>query len=277
MRIIIAKEAGFCFGVKRAANLVLDKKHKGKKINTIGPLIHNNQFIKHLEKNDIKVVNKKEDADAEKIVIRSHGITKEEQQELEKDFKEIIDATCPFVKKVHNLAEDFEKRGFQVFIFGEDKHPEVLGIKSYAKNATSIMSIDDIKKFDKNLKIALLSQTTQNLRKFQELSEYIQNNFENFEIVNTICDATEKRQEAAKELAKKVDVMIVIGGKHSSNTSRLYDVSSKIVKSFHIETEDELKKEWFFNISKVGITAGASTPDFIIEKVIKKIKTYENS
>ena len=275
MKILIADEAGFCFGVKRAAEIVIAQSQDKQKINTLGPLIHNNQFTTHLESKNIFSVDSVDNINAKKVVIRSHGIEKKIENSLKNKGFSLVDATCPFVKRVHKLAESLEQEGYKIVIFGEKDHPEVIGIKSYAKNPIVVKDIKDLSKFKIDEKIALISQTTQNLKKFEKLANYLKENYKYTRIHNTICDATEKRQLAAQDLANKVDLMIVIGGKHSSNTSRLYDVCSEKVETYHIETEVELRKNWFLNKNKVGLTAGASTPDFIIEKVIKKIKSYE--
>ncbi len=275
MKILIADEAGFCFGVKRAAEMVITQGNDKEKINTLGPLIHNNQFTSYLESKNIFSVDSINDINTKKVVIRSHGVEKKIENRLKNKGFNLLDATCPFVKRVHRLAESLEQEGYKIVIFGEKKHPEVIGIKSYAKNPIVVKDIKDLPSFKKDEKIALISQTTQNLKKFEELANYLKLNYKYTRIHNTICDATEKRQLAAQDLANKVDLMIVIGGKHSSNTSRLYDVCSKKVITYHIETESELRKKWFLDKNKIGLTAGASTPDFIIDKVIKKIKSYE--
>jgi len=275
MKILIADEAGFCFGVKRAAEMVITQSKDKEKINTLGPLIHNNQFTSHLESKNIFSVDSIDDINAKKVVIRSHGVEKKIENRLKNKGFNLLDATCPFVKRVHRLAESLEQEGYIIVIFGEKNHPEVIGIKSYAKNPIVVKDIKDLSRFKKDEKIALISQTTQNLKKFEELASYLNLNYKYTRIHNTICDATEKRQLAAQDLANKVDLMIVIGGKHSSNTSRLYDVCLKKVVTYHIETEAELRKKWFLDKNKIGLTAGASTPDFIIDKVIKKIKSYE--
>lgn len=275
MKILIADEAGFCFGVKRAAEMVLTHSKNREKINTLGPLIHNNQFTKHLEERNVFSVGGVKEIDAEKVVIRSHGIPKDAEKKLRKKGFNILDATCPFVKRVHRLAESLEQEGYKVLIFGEKDHPEVVGIKSYSRRPIVVKDIKSLPKLSREEKVALISQTTQNLKLFEDLANYLKNNCKYVRIHNTICDATEKRQLSAKDLAQKVDLMIIIGGRHSSNTARLYEVCSKIVKSHHIETPIELKKNWFRKAEKVGITAGASTPDFIIEDVVLKIKSYE--
>lgn len=275
MKIIIAKEAGFCFGVKRAVEMTLSDAKSERFINTLGPLIHNPEFTKFLEKKNIFPVNDLSEIKAKKVVIRSHGIPKNLEEKIKKRGIEVIDATCPFVKRVQKLAEKLEKEGYKVLILGEKSHPEVLGIRSYAPKSQVIKKTGEIPQYQKGDKVALISQTTQNLKIFKELSQFLKKKYKNLKIINTICDATEKRQKAAGQLARKVDIMIVIGGKDSSNTTRLKEICEKLTKTYHIETEDELNEGWFKSTDSVGVTAGASTPDFSIESVLKKLKNYE--
>lgn len=301
MKIIVAKEAGFCFGVKRASDMAI-KEASHENLNTFGPLIHNSEFIKFLEKKGVFVAKNLSEIKAKKVIIRSHGIScKLEKKIKEKNIK-IADATCPFVKRVQKLAENLEKEGYKVLILGEKNHPEVVGIKSYAPKAKVIKSIKDISGFKLNQKLALISQTTQNTKLFEELTRYLKSKFKNFKAINTICDASVKRQNAARQLAKKVDIMVVIGGKNSSNTTRLAEICGKITKTYHIENEKELKRVWFTplenkaslkkknfigrvmvvkkknfltgfkKVETIGITAGASTPDFSIKAVVLEIK-----
>ncbi|HBG81588.1 TPA: 4-hydroxy-3-methylbut-2-enyl diphosphate reductase [candidate division CPR2 bacterium] len=272
MEIKIAKELGFCFGVKRAADMTLAEVN-GEVINTLGPLIHNPEFTKFLETRNAYVADTVGDIKGKKVVIRAHGIPKETEQEIQENNIEIIDATCPYVKRVQQLAEKYYNKGYSVFILGEKDHPEVIGIESYAPNSIVLKYEHDIPDLPPESKVALISQTTQKFKTFDSLACALKKRFKNVAITNTICDATEKRQKAAMKLAKEVEIMIVIGGKNSSNTTKLKEICGQIVKTHHIETEKELKKEWLKDIKTVGITAGASTPDFSIEKVVEKIKS----
>lgn len=274
MKVLLAKEAGFCFGVKRAAEMITQSINDGEKINTYGPLIHNPEFTKFLEKKGVFIVNSLGDIKAKKVVIRSHGITKEEERKIRNKKVKIINATCPFVKKVQKQAEIFEKQGYKILILGEKSHPEVIGINGYAPSSIVIKDISDIPEFEAKEKIGLISQTTQNLKLFNKIVEFLKKKYKNLEIINTICDATKKRQKAAGQLARKVDIMVVIGGRNSSNTTRLKEICEKITKTYHIEKDSELKKEWFLKVKSVGITAGASTPDFSIFQVLETIKSY---
>ena len=255
--------------------MALSNHRPGNVINTLGSLIHNPCFTEFLKEKGIHEINSLKDAKAKKLVIRSHGISRDLEEKIrQKDIK-IIDTTCPFVKRVQKLATQFEKEGYIVLILGEKTHPEVIGIKSYAKKPIIIKGIKDIPKFKAQEKVALISQTTKNLKHFQAIAEYLKKKFKDAKIINTICDATEKRQKAARQLASQVDIMVVIGGKSSSNTTRLKEVCEKITKTYHIESEKELKRNWFKFIDMVGVTAGASTPDFSINAVLKRIKSYD--
>ncbi len=272
MEIFLAKEAGFCFGVKRAADLTLYAAKNSDKVETLGSLIHNKQFTKFLEKKGIFEVGDINNIKASKIVIRSHGITKNQEKTLRKKGVKVIDATCPFVKRVQNLAEKLERDGFRVLILGEKGHPEVIGIRSYISRPLVIKNTKGMSLLRRKEKIALVSQTTQELSLFKKVADYLRKNFDSVKIFNTICDATEKRQRAAIDLAKKVGIMIVVGGRHSSNTSNLKKVCESYTKTYHIETEKELKNSWFVSTKSIGVTAGASTPDFVIKAVLNKLK-----
>lgn len=268
MEVILANNAGFCFGVDRASKKAIEAAKNGEKVQTLGPLIHNPDFLKHLESKGITVADSIGDITAKKLIIRAHGITKEIEQELENRDIEVINATCIFVKKVQELAEKLTKDGFTVIILGEDDHPEVIGLKSYAPDSYTITSMDSIPKLDPSSKVAFISQTTQSVKIFEEIAEKIKKTYKDHKIHNTICSTTDKRQKAAKDLAQKVDLMIIIGGKDSSNTTRLKEVCEKFVRTYHIENYTELEESWFKDIKKVGISAGASTPYFSIEAVL---------
>jgi len=234
-----------------------------------------------LEKKDISVASDLSSINARTVVIRSHGVPKDIEEKIRGKKVRVIDTTCPFVKRVQNLAYKLEQEGYKVLILGEESHPEVVGIKSYAPRAVIVNNINDIQQGIrrgkiglKPEKIALISQTTKDLKLFQKISEFLREKFKDIKIINTICDATEKRQEAARQLAAEVDIMIVIGGKNSSNTTRLREICEKITKTYHIEKADELRREWFRLAESVGLTAGASTPDFSVKGVLREIEKY---
>ena len=271
MEIKLAKSYGFCFGVKRAIKIAEDSKNAS----TIGPLIHNNEEIKRLKENfNVETLKDASEADGvDKAIIRTHGITKSDLNKLKNKGTEIIDATCPFVTKPQQICEQMSNEGYDIVIFGDKNHPEVRGVESYAKNgAKVVLSLDEVKSHNFSNKIAVVSQTTRKIDQFLEITSYLIKNYKEVRVFNTICNATFENQDAAKELAKEADVMIVVGGKNSSNTKQLYLIAKEYCEdSFLIENENELKSEWFENKKLCGVTAGASTPDWIIEKIIGKI------
>ncbi len=271
MEIKLAKSYGFCFGVKRAIKIAEDSKNAS----TIGPLIHNNEEIKRLKENfNVETLKDASEADGvDKAIIRTHGITKNDLNKLKEKGTEIIDATCPFVTKPQKICEQMSNEGYDIVIFGDKNHPEVRGVESYAKNgAKVVLSLDEVKSHTFSNKIAVVSQTTRKIDQFLEITSYLIKNYKEVRVFNTICNATFENQDAAKELAKEADVMIVVGGKNSSNTKQLYLIAKEYCEdSFLIENENELKSEWFENKKLCGVTAGASTPDWIIEKIIGKI------
>ena len=274
MKISIAENAGFCFGVRRAIDNIENMKKLNKKnIYVLGKLIHNPQVVKDLENQGVKSIDNTEDIDKDcTIVITAHGVPDKKISEIKEKGFEVIDLTCPLVKKVHNITKQAEKQGYKVIIFGDKDHIEVKGIKGNLKDAIIISNLNDIKKLDPKSKYFLVSQTTQNVTKFNSIVEYLKKLINNMEVCDTVCMPTKKRQSSSVELAKKSDLMIVIGGKISANTKKLAQRCSEFAETKHIETEKELKKEWFKGKNNVGITAGASTPDYIIKKVIDRIK-----
>ncbi len=271
MEIKLAKSYGFCFGVKRAIKIA----ENSKNASTIGPLIHNNEEIKRLKENfNVDTLKDASEADnIDKAIIRTHGITKGDLNKLKQKGTEIIDATCPFVTKPQKICEKMSEEGYDIVIFGDKNHPEVRGVESYAKNgAKVVLSLDDVKRYAFSNKIAVVSQTTRKLDDFLEITSYLISNYKEVRVFNTICNATFENQDAAKELAKEADIMIVIGGKNSSNTKQLYRIAKEHCEdSFLIENENEIDFSWFQDKKLCGVTAGASTPDWIIEKIIGKI------
>ncbi len=271
MEIKLAKSYGFCFGVKRAINIA----ENSQNASTIGPLIHNNEEIKRLKTNfNVDTLqNASEAKDVKKAIIRTHGITKGDLGILSKSGAKIIDATCPFVTKPQQICEQMSEQGYDVVIFGDENHPEVKGVQSYAKHgAKVVLSVSDVKGLDLKQRVAIVSQTTRKVDEFLKIVNFLCTMYKEVRVFNTICNATSENQDAAKELAKEADVMVVIGGKNSSNTKQLYSIAKEdCFDSFLIENEKELKKEWFEDKKLCGITAGASTPEWIIENIIGKI------
>ncbi|MFQ3548727.1 MAG: 4-hydroxy-3-methylbut-2-enyl diphosphate reductase [Armatimonadota bacterium] len=275
MKVIIADQAGFCFGVKRALDLVESQIGAQEKIATLGPLIHNPQIVKSLERKGVKIVSSLKDAEKGAIVLPSHGVSQSTKDEAKELGLIPIDATCPFVDKVHKKVQDLSKNGYFVVVIGDSGHSEVKAIMSAAgENAIVINSIEEAEKFDfKGKKVGIVSQTTQTPERFAEVIGAIAKQASEILAYNTICYATYDRQTAASDLSKRVDLMIIVGGKNSANTNRLAEICQKTGKPvYHIETSDELQKEWFNGVESVGITAGASTPDWIIEDVKNAIE-----
>jgi len=271
MEIRLAKSYGFCFGVKRAIKIA----ENSQNASTIGPLIHNNEEIKRLKINfNVDTLEDASQADGvKKAIIRTHGITKGDLSILKNSGTEIIDATCPYVTKPQEICAQMSEEGYDVVIFGDSNHPEVRGVQSYAKNGAKVVnSVEDLQENRLNNKIAIVAQTTRKVEEFLKIVSYLTMNYKEVRVFNTICNATFENQDAAKELSKEADVMIVIGGKNSSNTKQLFSIAKdNCEESFLIENEKELENKWFKNKNLCGITAGASTPDWIIQKVIGKI------
>ena len=281
MEVVVAEHAGFCFGVTKAVDTVYEQiSNKKQNIYTFGPIIHNEIVVSDLESKGVKVI---EDVDGLKgvtegtVIIRSHGVTKEVHARLEKTGLEIIDATCPFVKRIHRIVEEESLKGKNIIVVGSKSHPEVEGIVSYANGPVYVVESPEMaEKFsaDRNADYTVVSQTTFNKNKFQETIEILHNYGYNINIVNTICNATDERQTEAEEIASRADVMIVIGGSHSSNSRKLYEIcAARCDRTYFIQTLDDLKLEIPDGARLVGITAGASTPKNIIEEVQKHVRT----
>ena len=281
MEVKVAKSAGFCFGVKRAVDTVYRQtEEKEGSIFTYGPIIHNEEVVKDLEQRGVRVVEDKEqlkDCAGGTVIIRSHGVSKEIYDILEENKVSYVDATCPFVLKIHRLVEKHTKEGCHVVIIGNDSHPEVEGIKGWGQEGhiTVISSREEAEKFNVSTgeKVCIVSQTTFNNNKFKDLVEIIEKKGYDIIVLNTICSATQERQTEAKEISSQVDAMIVIGGKHSSNTQKLFEICKKECENtYYIQTLNDLDVTKLQSIGSAGITAGASTPNNIIEEVQKNVR-----
>ncbi len=274
MIIELAKNYGFCFGVKRA----IKKAEQIKDAATIGPLIHNNEEISRLQKNfNVKTLQNINDlSDEKKAIIRTHGITKQDLAALRKKDIEIFDATCPFVTKPQQLCEQMSKEGYEVVIFGDENHPEVKGVKSYVSTkAYVVLHKSELENVKLPSKIAVVSQTTKKIEHFMELVNFLMLKVKEVRVFNTICDATFKNQEAITELSKKSDIIVIVGGKNSANTKQLFLIAKNHCEnSYLIETQNELEKSWFEGKKHCGVSAGASTPDWIIKEVVEKIREF---
>lgn len=284
MKIIVAQNAGFCFGVKRAMEIALQsvKNKKGKKVKMLREIIHNPVEVKKLTEAGINCVNDIEEIkQGDSVIISAHGITLNEEKILKSKNVNLIDTTCPYVKKIHNIVKVLNMENYQVVIIGDKEHYEVKGIMGHSgKNTVVISSKDDLNEIKLEKKIGVVAQTTQNIEVFKKLINSLMdialnNGVTEIKIFNTICDATYKRQEETKNIAKEAEVMIIIGGKNSANTRRLFDICKEILKDVHyVESDRELKKIWFKNKNVVGISAGASTSEESIKNVVKKILSY---
>ncbi|HHE39214.1 MAG TPA: 4-hydroxy-3-methylbut-2-enyl diphosphate reductase [Candidatus Cloacimonetes bacterium] len=271
MSVKIAKNSGFCFGVKRAINIALEAAQKHKKTVTLGPIIHNPQMVEKLNEKGILSVNDHSEIKGRATIIRSHGVEKNILEKLKNDDIEIINATCPYVSKTQEFAKQLGEEGYQVIILGDKDHPEVIALKSYTDgNAIIVSNANELPK-QISKKVGVISQTTRNIEDLQELVRALVPRCNDLKVINTICNATAIRQEATLKLAKESDVMIVIGGKNSSNTKMLAKISAKIIETYHIEIADEIDEKWFKGKCNIGLTAGASTPDWIIVEVYNKI------
>ena len=275
MKVQLAEKHGFCFGVQRAIDIA--EQHPNAK--TIGPLIHNPREINRLKENfSIEVVKDAEQVgtiDAEALIIRTHGITKESLQNLQGKNKKIIDATCPFVTKPQEICAKMSEENYQVVIFGDAEHPEVKGVKSYGEGVIIVKNADELKEHKLKRRVAIISQTTKNIDDFQKVVDALIKVSTEVRVFNTICNATLENQEAAYELSKKADIMIIIGGKNSSNTKQLWQIcKTHCQESYLIESKEEVQPSWFQGKQLCGITAGASTPKWIIDEtknIIEKI------
>ncbi len=281
MEVIVAEHAGFCFGVTKAVETVYDQISEGKKnIYTYGPIIHNETVVDDLEKKGVRVIQSQselEDIHEGTIVIRSHGVTKDIYERLIKSGVEVIDATCPFVKRIHKIVSEESEKGRGIIVIGSQDHPEVKGIVSYANGPVFVVeSPEEAANFNENreLEYTVVSQTTFNKKKFKETIEILKNVGYNINVVNTICNATDERQSEAEEIASRADVMIVIGGASSSNSRKLYEIcKSKCINTYFIQTLADLNLKISPQVRLIGITAGASTPKNIIEEVQKHVRT----
>lgn len=277
MEIILASNAGFCFGVRAAINKGEKLIEEGKgPIATLGPLIHNPQEVSRLESLGIKSYDDIDSVQEKNVLIRTHGVAPSVYQEIEKHGHEYFDCTCPKVKRVQQIAREHAEAGYQVLILGDCKHPEVMAIVGWTNDTAIVfISLDELKGLSLvGKRICLVSQTTEKIERFEKAVEYLESlSFEELVVQNTICTATRDRQSDASELAAKVDLMVVIGGYNSANTCKLVSICQDVgVATKHVETAAELQREWFEGVDKIGLTAGASTPDWIIREVIDKME-----
>lgn len=275
--IIIAENAGFCFGVKRAVEMAVNHKTTdGSNTYTLGPLIHNNDVIQRLKEQNITSIEEevvKELKPEDSIVIRSHGITPDILSKLEQTGAKLLDATCPYVNSIQKKAEKYHELGYQIIIVGDKNHPEVIGINGWCNN-TAIVTKDGSDLPELPSKTCIVSQTTERLANYDKVVEIVSNRCNEVVTFNTICKATRERQTSAEDVSKKVDLMIVIGGKNSSNSKKLYEIcKANCHNTIFIENSGDLDAILLQDdkIQRIGITAGASTPDWVIQDVVEKV------
>ncbi len=274
MIIRIAKNSGFCFGVKRAIQIAQNASVNNSNVVTLGPIIHNPQMVEKLKKNGVGCIENISEISDQTIIIRSHGVPQDVFKHLQEKEIDVIDATCPYVSMTQQYAKELMENDYQVVILGNKRHPEVIALHSYVNENSIIVNNTDEMPNKKFKKLGIISQTTQPVEKLQQLVYKVIPNCQEIRVINTICDATSIRQQSTLELAKDSDIMIVIGGRNSANTKMLAIICKNIVETYHIEIASELKKDWFKNKKKIGITAGASTPDWSITKIYNKITYY---
>ena len=271
LEVILADYLGFCYGVKRAIKIARENAAPDGSACTLGPIIHNPQMVERLKDEGVGTIDCLDDLKRGKVIIRSHGVGPETYERAEAMGLECVDATCPHVKKAQLSAKELAEEGRFVVIVGEKEHPEVHSIVQWAGgNVAVIETVAEAASVPNASRLGIISQTTFSGERFREIVSALLDKSRDIRVMRTICTATDQRQRAAHELASKVDVMLVIGGKNSANTTRLAQLCAKICRTYHIETAEELRPAWFDNIEKIGITAGASTPDWIIKEVYKK-------
>lgn len=275
MEIVIVSEGGFCFGVRRAMKMAEETiaRHGGGA--TLGPLIHNRETVARLTSQGLRAVQEvAEVRPGEVVMLRTHGTGPKTIRELQERQVQIVDATCPFVARAQREAARFQREGYQVLVLGESDHPEARGIAEHTgETAIIVEAAADLAGLEMQKKVAVVCQTTQRLDSLQALVHDLLPLVTELCVANTICDATTKRQEASLKVAREVDVMLVIGGKHSANTTRLAQICRETgTPTHHIETAAEFEPQWLAGVTKVGVTAGASTPDWVIEEVVTKLR-----
>ncbi|MCK8058824.1 MULTISPECIES: 4-hydroxy-3-methylbut-2-enyl diphosphate reductase [unclassified Fusibacter] len=278
MQIHIAKYGGFCFGVRKAVNTAIEiteSEDYTHPIYTYGPLIHNRQVVERLEANGATVIDSIDGITSGTVIVRSHGVPEAFYSEAEKHGLDVVDATCVFVKKVHSIVKEYHEKKYQIVILGDREHPEIIGINGWCEQDAYIINTEeDLQSYDlKSKPLCVVAQTTFDTQKWVKLTSIIKAESEDCILFNTICSATKQRQDEVRELSLKMDCIIVVGGKNSSNTQKLYEIARESnVFTKHIEESSEINVNFFRKYDKIGIVAGASTPDWIINEVIHKLK-----
>lgn len=278
MKIILAESAGFCFGVKRATQMAFDATDHYHQICSLGPIIHSPQLVRKLEEKGVSVVRKVEDISGRAVIIRSHGVTHNELEAILSRNLQVVDATCPFVKKAQEYAALLSREGYSVVLVGESEHPEVQGIVSYMSGGEVMVVANraEAEQLPRRRRMGLVAQTTQSFENLQQVMAVCLNKSKELRVFNTICDATAVRQSEARRIAQEADLMLVIGGFNSANTTRLAKLCAEIQpRTHHVETAEQIDPRWFRGVETVGVTAGASTPRWIIEEVVQRLRAQE--
>jgi 4-hydroxy-3-methylbut-2-enyl diphosphate reductase len=279
LRLLVAKSAGFCFGVKRAMDMALEAVQRHPKaLYTLGPLIHNPQAVQSLEQLGIQVRNRIENISKGTVILRSHGVSLQELKKAKEKRLRIIDATCPIVKRAQFYAKFLQRHGYGLLIVGEAHHPEVEAIRSYLNEGVVVVEeVEKVRRLGPWDKLGIIAQTTQSSALFKEIVSVTLEKAKEVRVFNTICRATTIRQKEAVEIARKVDSMVVVGGYNSGNTQRLAAICKEIQpRTYHIETAHELRSRWLTGKEKIGLTAGASTPSWIIKEVEERIRRLKD-
>lgn len=271
MKVLVAKVAGFCYGVDRAYDIVnkaLEEKKEDETLSTFGPLIHNDRVIADLEKQSVSIFENEEEAKGT-VIVRSHGISNQKKAVLASKAKKLIDATCPYVTKVHVMAQQYQKQGRTVVVVGDKNHPEMKGIIEDLENPICIQTPAEAESLPDFESLGVVSQTTLRREKFMEVCEILKTKTKDIQIFDTICTATSDRQDAIRELAKQVEMVVVIGGSKSSNTKKLAEVAEEFCPTQKVESPDQLDLSAFIGKKVVGVTAGASTPQWQIDEMVE--------
>jgi 4-hydroxy-3-methylbut-2-enyl diphosphate reductase len=283
MEIKLAKEMGFCFGVRRGISLVERVAQERGPIQTLGSLVHNRQVIERMAALGILQVDSLDEVQGKALVIATHGVPRAILDEAKGRGLDVIDATCPYVRAIHDKVSGMHEAGFQVIVFGDEGHTEVVGIVGWTEGqAIVIRNRDDLENLSLARKVGIVAQTTKNLHEYESIVKRLVERCLaaslELRVHNTICSATAERQDAVLELASSVDAVLVVGGRNSANTARLAEICrSKSVPTYHIETAREISPSWFAHYSCIGITAGASTPDWVIQEVVDTMKALEST
>ena len=276
MEILVARSAGYCMGVRRAMEIGLETAQaEGRTVYTYGPLIHNPQALEELRQNSVFPLSETEPIPRAPVIIRAHGVSPEVRLRLEREAEKLVDATCPKVATIQRRIRDYTERGYTAVIAGDPDHPEVVGLRGYARGDAYVVSTPaEVDALPGLGRVVLVAQTTQDEEIFEEIRAHLLARFPQGEALDTICESTHRRQSEVRELARKVDGLVVIGGKNSANTRRLAAIAGLLgVTAYHVETPGELPLEKLAKLPRVGITAGASTPSWIIEEVVQVLSS----